>query len=107
MSRLRAYLYQVDPVTRSTVAFPKGTPRSDLPDWVKVDDGAFEGNPPASAASVKIPPVESVGTHSEDSGSRPAGNASREVWVEYATSLGVEVGDRDSRTEIISAVDSL
>lgn len=39
---LKGTLYAVDPDNGQTQAFPPGTSRSDLPRWVKVDDGAFE-----------------------------------------------------------------
>ena len=36
---------------------------------------------------------------------RPAGNASREVWVEYAETLDYEISDDMTRNEIIALID--
>lgn len=48
--------------------------------------------------------LEPIGPPVEPEDNRPAGNASREVWAEYAESIGVEVADGATRAEIIDAV---
>ncbi len=58
-------------------------------------------------------PVPEIGApegvpESEDVPEPPRGGpaASRDVWIEYATYLGIEVADDDTRNEIIEKVDA-
>lgn len=42
MGGLKGALYATHPDNGETKVYPAGTARSDLPKWVKVDDGAFD-----------------------------------------------------------------
>lgn len=114
MQRLKGFLYQANPDGGLAETFPAGTARSDLPEWVKVDDGAFDEviEIPVDAGGEPDPgdsddPDADDGSAPSDDGERPGLNASRDKWVAYAEALGLSPIDTDTRAEIIAAVDSL
>ncbi|ROP45943.1 hypothetical protein [Pseudokineococcus lusitanus] len=67
--RLKGTLAARHPRTDELSTFPPGTPREELPSWVQVDDGAFDGEPaPAPAprrrrraAAAASPPESEAG----------------------------------------------
>jgi hypothetical protein len=69
----------------------------ELPEWAVplVGDHVYEpGEAPSSASPAPVVPVEApVPAPEPNQPERPAGNASAEVWREYAVSLGAERGD--------------
>lgn len=72
----------------------------ELPEWAAplVGDHVYEpGEAPTSASPAPVAPVEppapAPAPEPVSKPERPAGNASAEVWREYAVALGAERGD--------------
>lgn len=105
---LKGTLYQTDP-NGQVQSFAGGTPREKLPKWVKVDDGAFDGEPDAKPARKA----------SEPDGSLPpkSGNGSgKENWLAYSrteenaaklAAAGVVIPDDAARDDIIAALEQV
>ncbi|TKJ25226.1 hypothetical protein [Blastococcus sp. CCUG 61487] len=103
---LKGTLYQSGP-DGQVQSFPGGTPREKLPKWVKVDDGAFDGEPEAKPARKA----------SEPDGSLPpkSGNGSGQAnWLAYArteenaaklAAAEIEIKDDAKQSEIIAALE--
>lgn len=111
---LKGTLYQAGP-DGLVHTFGAGTSRGDLPKWVKVDDGAFDGEPeetPAEKPSARraakapdgsLPPKSGVGSGTEH-------------WLAYArteanaavlATAEVVIPDDASREDIIAALEQV
>lgn len=92
MAGLKGTLYAANPKTGEVESFKFGTARKDLPDWVTVDDGAFDADPESEASS---PPY-------------PAGDPS-EDWKgaeldAYAAEKSVDVSAAKNKAEKVAAL---
>jgi len=105
---LKGTLYQAGP-DGLVQSFVRGTARTDLPKWVTVDDGAFDGEPEVKPATRQpkapdgsLPPKSGVGSGTEH-------------WLAYARTEAnaailagkeIVIPDDAERGDIIAALES-
>lgn len=79
------------------------------PDEVTTDTEESDAGAPASAdqAEEDGKTEEEVSDESTSPVTRPYGNATKNEWADYATSLGVKIPDGATKNEIIALVDAL